>query len=363
MTILKKINGIRGTLMRRMTNSIRLSRLAPADFRSNTDIKSILISRPNHRLGNLLLVTPLLQEVIETFPLAKIDLFVKGNIAPALFKNYPNINRIIQLPRRPLGSLWKYLSGWIAIRMNRYDLVINSVNHSASGRLSTKFANSKYKFFGDIDEDTQLRFPDQEHMAKYPVYSFRRNLLAMGFNTSKGGVAFLDLKLSSDEIAAGKRTADALVQNDKKIISVFTYATGDKCYSESWWKEFYERLKNEYKDYNIIEILPVENVSQISFVAPSFYSRDLREIGGLIANTEVFIGADSGMMHLASASKTPTVGLFQKANARIYEPYNPGSVAINTGTSDCDECIRIVKSVLPSNALGGARLQFDQRTT
>ena len=333
--------------MRRMTDGIRLTSLdRDIDFRSKADIKRILICRPNHRLGNLLLVTPLLQEVIEIFPLAKIDLFVKGSIAPSLFKNYTNVNRIIQLPRRPFGSLWKYLSGWFAIRMNRYDLVINTVNHSASGRLATKFSNSKYKFFGDIDEDPQLRFPDDDHMAKYPVYSFRRNLHAMGFNTSKRKVAFLDLKLSSDEIAAGKRTADAIVQNDKKIICLFTYATGDKCYSQSWWMKFYERLKSEYGDYNIIEILPVENVSQISFLAPSFYSKNLREIGGLIANAEVFIGADSGMMHLASAAKTPTVGLFQKTNTRIYEPYNPGSVAIDTGISDCDECMRTLNRIL-----------------
>jgi ADP-heptose:LPS heptosyltransferase len=330
-----------------MTDGIRLTSLdRDIDFRSKADIKRILICRPNHRLGNLLLVTPLLQEVIEIFPLAKIDLFVKGSIAPSLFKNYTNVNRIIQLPRRPFGSLWKYLSGWFAIRMNRYDLVINTVNHSASGRLATKFSNSKYKFFGDIDEDPQLRFPDDDHMAKYPVYSFRRNLHAMGFNTSKRKVAFLDLKLSSDEIAAGKRTADAIVHNDKKIICLFTYATGDKCYSQSWWMKFYERLKSEYGDYNIIEILPVENVSQISFLAPSFYSTNLREIGGLIANAEVFIGADSGMMHLASAAKTPTVGLFQKTNTRIYEPYNPGSVAIDTGISDCDECMRTLNRIL-----------------
>ena len=334
--------------MRRMTDGIRLSRPArDINFTSKADIKRILICRPNHRLGNLLLVTPLLQDVIETFPLAKIDLFVKGSVSPSLFKNYTNINRIIQLPQRPWGSLWKYLSGWLAIRMNRYDLVINAVNHSASGRLSTKFANSKCKFLGDIDENIQLRFPDHEHMAKYPVYSFRKNLLAMGFNASKRRVAFLDLKLSSDEIAAGKRTADALVQNDKKIICLFTYATDNKCYSEVWWMKFYERLKSEYEDYNIIEILPVENVSQISFLPPSFYSKNVREIGGLIANAEVFIGADSGMMHLASATKTPTVGLFQNANTCIYEPYNPGSVAINTGISDCDECMRILNRVLP----------------
>jgi ADP-heptose:LPS heptosyltransferase len=41
-----------------------------------------------------------------------------------------------------------------------------------------------------------------------------------------------------------------------------------------------------------------ENVSQIAFKSPTFYSKDIREIGAVIANTEIFIGADSGIMHL-----------------------------------------------------------------
>jgi heptosyltransferase-3 len=349
-SILKKINRIRGALMRRMTSGIRISRLGRAtEFGSKADIKKILICRPNHRLGNLLLVTPLLQEVIETFPLAKIDLFVKGGSAPSIFKNYTNINRIIQLPRKPFRSLWEYINGWLVIRWNRYDLAINVVGHSASGRLSAKFANAKYKFFGDLNGDVQLRYPDHEHMGKYPVYSFRKNLAAMGFTISDKAVGFLDLKLSSEEIAAGKKIVDGLVNNNKKIICLYTYATGEKCYSESWWMKAYEKLKSEYRDYNIIELLPVENVSQIAFVAPSFYSKDLREIGGLISNVEVFIGADSGMMHLASATKTPTIGLFKKTNTRSYEPYNPGSVAINTEVTDCDESIKILSRTLSGN--------------
>ena len=59
-------------------------------------------------------------------------------------------------------------------------------------------------------------------------------------------------------------------------------------------------------------MLSIENISMIQFRAPTFYSKDIRQIGSLIANTEVFIGADSGIMHLASSSQTPTVGLFRE---------------------------------------------------
>ncbi len=111
-------------------------------------------------------------------------------------------------------------------------------------------------------------------------------------------------------------------------------------------KPFYERLKSEYPDYNIIEVLPVENVSQIGFKAPTFYSKDIREIGSLIANTEVFIGADSGIMHLASSVQTPTVGLFSVTNIKMYAPYNNNSLAIDTNSGSIDDWIKILDSIL-----------------
>ena len=54
-------------------------------------IKSVLICRPNHRLGNQLLITPLVQEISKTFPNCKIDLFLKGGLGPIIFKNYKSI--------------------------------------------------------------------------------------------------------------------------------------------------------------------------------------------------------------------------------------------------------------------------------
>jgi ADP-heptose:LPS heptosyltransferase len=67
-------------------------------------IKTVLISRPNHRLGQLL-ITPLVQEVTDTFPNCKIDLFVKGNIAAIIFENYENIDSIIKLPKKHFNDL------------------------------------------------------------------------------------------------------------------------------------------------------------------------------------------------------------------------------------------------------------------
>ena len=346
MNIKRDINALRRKLMHSLTKNIGTTHFEPNTDLTKVVVKRILICRPNPRLGNQLLITPLVQEVIATFPECEIDLFVNGGLAQIVFKNYKNVKRIIQLPRKPFKELIKYSQGWMALRKHNYDIVINVVEGSSSGRLSAQFANSKYKFFGDDIADLQLKYEDYGHIAKQPVYNFRYYLTKLGFKENDKPVPSLDLKLSNSEIAEGQKLLQEIVKNDKKTICIFTFATGAKCYPESWWEPFYERLKSEYPNYNIIEILPVENVSQIGFKAPTFYSKDIREMGALIANTEVFIGADSGIMHLASSAQTPTVGLFSGTNINMYTPYNNNSVSIDTNCGTADDWIKIIDRIL-----------------
>ena len=101
-------------------------------------------------------------------------------------------------------------------------------------------------------------------------------------------------------------------------------------------------MKIEYQNYNIIEILPIENISKIAFKTPVFYSKDIREMGSLLANVDLFIGADSGIMHLASAVHVPTVGLFSVTQECVYERYDNNSMAINTNTSSVEEWIKVI---------------------
>ncbi len=344
MNFLKGINNYRRVLMRGITRNLADSTIPPRRPNVKIDIKKVLICRPNHRLGNLLLITPLLQEVSALIPHCKIDLFVKGNLAPILFRNYEDIDSIIQLPRKPFQHLIEYVLSWILIKRQQYDIVINVEKSSSSGKLAVQFANSKYKFFGDVAQGAPSR--DHVHNAKYPVYALRNYLSKLGISKKDRPIPSLDLKLTPLEISDGKKILRELVKNDNKTICLFTYATGDKCYPASWWENFLQRLKNQYPRFNIIEVLPIQNLSNLSFKAPTFYSKDVRQIGSLIANTDVFIGADSGIMHLASAVKTPTVGLFSVTDEQTYGPYDNNSVAINTNISNTEICIGVLNRIL-----------------
>lgn len=329
MKISKKINSIRRSLMRSFTKNIGVSNSSMPKIEDPKQIKKILICRPNARLGNLLLITPLIQEVQLYFPEAQVDLFVKGGLMPVILENYSNIGEVIILPKKPFSNLIKYLKVWMTIRRKKYDMVLNVDKDSSSGRLAVDFSNAVYKFYGDAINE--IKEEDYQHIAKYPVYNFREYLKMAGISLTKEKVQDVDLKLDFAELEHGRKILFNKFENQKPTIALFTFATGEKCFSEFWWHDFYELLKRKYeRDYNILEILPVENVSQINFKATSFYSKDIREIGSVIANTTIFIGADSGIMHLSSAVHTPTVGLFSVTNLKKYEPYSNESLGIDT---------------------------------
>ncbi|NML56848.1 glycosyltransferase family 9 protein [Chryseobacterium cheonjiense] len=345
MKIPKGINLFRRSIMRGLTKNIGKSALKKSE-KNDVKIKKILISRPNHRLGNLLLLSPLVQEVSNTFPESKIDLFVKGQITPIIYKNYTHIDKIIQLPKKPFSNIFKYLKGWISLRTRKYDLVINANFGSSSGRISTLVANSRYKMFGEFDEKYVEKIQDYQHSAKQSIYNLRQFLSELGVSENNETIPNLDIKLDAKETEAGKKKLFSITQNDKPTICLFTNATGDKCYSEQWWSDFYNILKETFPDYNIVELLPVENISKLNFAIPHFYSKDIREMGGFIANTAVFIAADNGVMHLASASGTPTVGLFMVTDENLYKPYNPKSFSVNTQQTTNEDIMNLLRTTI-----------------
>ena len=290
------------------------------------DVKNVLISRPNQRLGNTLLITPLIQELVNTFPDVKIDLFVKGKVAPIIFSNYPQIHQIIELPKKPFKDLIGYIKVWFKLRKKTYDLVINVEKSSSSGRLSTTFSKATYKLFGDefitnnVDED-------QIHYGKYPVYQFRKFVEIFTKTPNNTPYPILNIQLSTEEIEKGKETLKSLAQDpNKKTLAFFTYATGAKCYSIEWWTNFYNLFYSKYAEqYNLIEILPVENISMLEHRLPEFYSKDVREIAAVMHNCELLVAADSGMMHLSVAAPTHTIGLFKLTSPVKYRPYGNGN--------------------------------------
>lgn len=72
----------------------------------------------------------------------------------------------------------------------------------------------------------------------------------------------------------------------------------------------------------------------------------LDTLAALLADADLFIGADSGVMHLAAAAGVPMVAIFGPSNAGAWHPWNPGGkVAVVRSGVECSPCSYIDHTV------------------
>ena len=55
----------------------------------------------------------------------------------------------------------------------------------------------------------------------------------------------------------------------------------------------------------------------------SMQTSSILDLAELIRQSRIFVGCDSGPLHLASAVGTPSVGLFGPKDPTVYGPFNP----------------------------------------
>ncbi len=65
---------------------------------------------------------------------------------------------------------------------------------------------------------------------------------------------------------------------------------------------------------------------------------DLQQVAALLKSCEVFVGNDSGLMHLAGALGVATVGIFGSSNPRWTSPLGPRTRVVAADGFDCRPC-------------------------
>lgn len=314
-------------------------------------IYRILVCRPNHRLGNTLLLTPLIAELERTYKGAEIDILSEGSIAAEVFSTFFSVKNIYCLPRRGFKHPWAFLSLLFRIRKIRYDLIIDPCLGSNFSRATTKFLNGRYKLgFDDRMGGSGLthavpRSAAMPHMAKRAI-----NLVRWINSRTDGDdkeFPSMDIRLTANERERGKRfLAGILSDSDRPIarplLGMFANATGAKRYPQAWWDKFIAALVEQLPHAGIVEFVPMHGKSLLDSAWPAYYSSDIRRMGAVMAAVDLVVSADCGVMHLAVASGVPTVGMFCTTDPTVYEPYGHESGALSTcglSARDCAERI------------------------
>ena len=322
-------------------------------------VRRIVVLRPIHRLGNALLLTPLVQELEACFPDAEIEIVTTGSVAHAVFERFPGVTAVHSFPCKSYRNPVRVVGLLLKLKLRSYDLAIDPNPHSRAGRFLLGQVNARVRVgftWGVAGRDRMLThavFPAlaPPHCAQSPVFLLRsviRPGKAAGEGTQHTNVQ-LCLRLSASEKADGASRLTAAIGSlgeSRPVLGIFAHATGSKRFPVEWWVEVIAKLRARIPTLLLLEFIPADGLALLGGRIPALHTGDLRLLGATLAATSMVAIADCGVMHLADAAGARVLGLFKTTEPSRYGPGGPLSVALIASDESTDSVVARIQSAL-----------------
>ena len=267
------------------------------------------------RIGDAVLSTGLLSYLVECRRGARLTI-AAGPLAAPLFSHVPGLERVISVPKRRFGLHWLRLYAEIAGR--RWDLVVD-LRGSALAWL--------------------LRAGERRVMAKGDPREHRVRQLARLFD--------LDPPPSPVLWTAGhhERAAEALLPPGPPVLAIGPAANWrGKQWRAERFAELARRLTAAAGPFPGARVAVIAAAHERAQAAPLLAAipagrivdlvggADLLTAAAVLRRCVMFIGNDTGVMHIAAACGTPTLGLFGPSPAEQYAPWGRCTAVVHTAT-------------------------------
>ena len=313
-------------------------------------VRRIVVLRPNHRLGNTLLLTPLIQELELHFPGAEIELVGGGRAGRAVFQQFPQVTTLHTFPARSYSNPGQVMKLLLALRERSYDLAIDPIPRSRSGRFLLSLVRARVRIgyrWGVRIRDCMLTHAVSPalapvHCAHSPLYLLRSALRSQAQQAADPGFRTwpLALRLTEAERREGARTLAGTLGSAatpaEAPIGIYAHASGEKCMPALWWRQVITILRTHVPATPIVEFLPEDGHRRVASDIPSLYTRDLRLLGAALAATSAVVAADCGVIQLAEAAGARVFGLCKTTEPSRYGPCGPDSEALWVRNASAD---------------------------
>jgi len=304
-------------------------------------------------IGETILALPTIEALRQKFKKDNIDILVTDRNKEIFYKN-KNINNIKILKLSPFSIKLFILKNW-----RKYDLVIDMEEYlNISSLLAFYLGKYRIGYSHGIRSSLYsktVKYNDSQHV----VYTFLDLLKPLGIR--KHIEKLPPLNYSSND----KKKIDRLLKNykinKKSLLVGFGVGAAESAKSRMWPKDRFAELANHLiKKYHakIILIGNKEEKKYIDSLQSLIVNKNnsynfsglvnVKEMFYLISLCKLFIGNDSGPMHVAAAQNVKTVGLFGcnlpvrfapfgKNNYSIYKKNNQ-KACINVHKGQVGEC-------------------------
>jgi heptosyltransferase-3 len=315
--------------LRRLLRRLLPAPRPPAEPLDAAAVRRVLVVRQDSRLGNLLLLTPLLQGIRDAFPSARTDILVSDAYGDILSRD-PAVGEVLVLPKEmfwPDPTLPLRL--FLRLRGRRYDLAFDaSAMHafSLSSALITRLCGAARAVgFDRGDARVFLNVPVPPPALPRHETSIQLSLLrhlAPGSADAARPRCFL-----SDAERAEGRALWPSWGLDSRSVALFVGARAEKRWPLANFLALAERLRADGRRCAIFGgpaeagLLRGLGLPEGAVLAPPL---PLRRFAAVLAGAAAVVTADTGPMHLAVALDIPTVELFLGSASWSSEPWRYG---------------------------------------
>lgn len=280
------------------------------------------------RIGDAVLASGVLAELLRRYPDARVTV-AAGPAAAPLFRALPNLERLIAVGKKPYHRHWLEL--WAQVAPRRWDLVVDL---RGSGLAYCLWARDRRvgRGKGDPERHAVREAADLLQLDPPPaptVWLSDADRARAGALIPEGGPV---LALGP---AANWRGKQWRAQRFAELAHRLSGAAGPLAGARV---AVLAAESEREQAQPVLQAIPAAR--RIDLVG----AVDLPQAAACLGRCRLFVGNDSGLMHLAAAAGAPTLGLFGPSRHQRYRPWSqhsayvrtPESLAELTGSPDYD---------------------------
>lgn len=285
----------------------------------------------SNRLGDAVLSTGLLDHLIRAHPGARFTV-VCGQVAAGLFAHMPGLERIIVLEKRPWSLHWFPL--WAKVVGHWWDLVVDIRSSGLAWLVPTR---------------------RRAVMRPRPGHKIAQLAAVLGLALPPLPVVWPS--------AEDRAMALSLLPRDRPVVALAPTANWPpKMWPVARFATLFRALEAERLPGAVPVILAGPGAAEQA-VAAALAAQlpgaidltaqlSLTQVAACLERVRLFVGNDSGLMHVAAAAGAPTLGLFGPTPAQEYAPAGRRAAAV-LSTSERMEDLSVERALEAAERLLG----------
>ncbi len=287
-------------------------------------------------VGDVVMTTPVLSSLQIEYPEAVFDIVVDKR-GTGLYKNFPKLNKLYLKDKdKPLRGVPDLL---FQLWKNRYDIIVDVRSDGLAYLLRAKKRYTKWfaKSYGPHAVEDLMGVIASLHGDK-------------PFPHTSVWPTELDREYAKKEIS---------VFNNKDLLLAISLGDNRKP-TKTWTTDKFVSLLNKHKEsftgviflgnsHEAEKTLKVANKIEMKCI--NTVGNSLLEAAALLEKACLYIGPDSGLGHIASAVKTPTISFFGLMKPERYRPWGDKAVCLSGADNDArnisvDEVSAAIRSII-----------------